>query len=102
VFGDFGIDEFATACLERSESAFLVNAHQPAVAGNVGSEDGSQPPLDTRLGHKYRPPYRDLELSLRPGAKCVYQGNDVRVGSWLCENSKIEFADRKFVSIFVN
>jgi hypothetical protein len=42
VFGNLGIDEFATASLERSESTFLVNAHQPAVAGNIGREDGSR------------------------------------------------------------
>jgi hypothetical protein len=32
---DFGIDEFATARLKRCESAFLVNAHQAAVASNI-------------------------------------------------------------------
>ena len=40
MFGNLGIDEFATARLERCESAFLVNAHQAAVAGNIGREDG--------------------------------------------------------------
>jgi len=45
---------------------------QPAVAGHIGSEDGSQPPFDARFGHEYRPDYRDFELSVRSGAKCVY------------------------------
>jgi hypothetical protein len=40
VLGDLGIDEFATASLERSESAFLVNTHQAAVTGDIGREDG--------------------------------------------------------------
>jgi hypothetical protein len=30
VFGNLEIDEFATASLERSQSTFLVNAHQLA------------------------------------------------------------------------
>jgi hypothetical protein len=29
----------------------------------------------------------------------TYSELDVRNGSWLCENSKIEFSDRKLVSI---
>jgi hypothetical protein len=33
------------------ESTFLVNAHQPAAAGDICREDGSQPPLYTRLSH---------------------------------------------------
>ena len=37
---DLGIDEFASARLERRESALLVNPHQAAVAGHVGREDG--------------------------------------------------------------
>jgi hypothetical protein len=49
------IDKFVSMCLKRRESAFLVNTHQAAVSGNIGREDGSQPPFDTRLGHKYRP-----------------------------------------------
>jgi len=55
VFGDLGIEEFATACFECGKSAFLVDAHQPAVASDIASKDGSQSPLDTRLGHEDRP-----------------------------------------------
>ena len=52
MFRHLGIDEFAAVRLERCESTFLVNAHQAAVAGNIGREDGSQPSFDTRLGHE--------------------------------------------------
>ena len=53
---DLGIDDFAPVRLECSKRAFLVEAHQPAVAGDIGSKDGCQPPFDTRFGHKDRPP----------------------------------------------
>ena len=36
----------------------------PGRSGDIGSEDGSQPPLNPRFGHKYRPQYRDFGLSL--------------------------------------
>ena len=58
---DLGIDEFATVRLERCESAFLVNAHQAAVAGNIGCEDSGQPPFDPRLGHENCPYPRDFD-----------------------------------------
>jgi hypothetical protein len=35
-------------------------------------EDGSQPPLDTRLSHADRPYPRDFVPSLWSGARCVY------------------------------
>ena len=54
MLGNLRIDEFAPICLERCESAFLVNTHQAAVAGDIGSEDGGQPPFDTRLRHRNR------------------------------------------------
>ena len=40
--------------LEITHRARLVRAHQRAVAGDVGREDGGQPPFDTRLGHEDR------------------------------------------------
>jgi hypothetical protein len=51
VFGYFGIDKLFSARLERGQSAFLVFAHETAVAGNVGREDGGQPSFDPRFGH---------------------------------------------------
>jgi hypothetical protein len=43
----------------------------------------------------------DLEWPIREATKSQRCGK-CRDGPWLCENSKIEFADRKFVSSFVN
>ena len=59
-----GIDDFASVGLERCESTFLVNAHQAAVAGNIGCEDGGQPPFNARLCHEDCPYPRDFEPSL--------------------------------------
>src|SRR5262245_14113469 len=67
--------------LERRESPFLVSAHQAAVTGNVGREDGSQSSFDPRLGHKGRPALPVCELSLWLGTGCVYPGNNIRFGS---------------------
>jgi hypothetical protein len=53
--GNLGIKNFPPMGPERGERAFLVGTHQAAVARNIGSEDGSQPSFDARLGHKDRP-----------------------------------------------
>jgi hypothetical protein len=37
---DIRVDEFAPVRRERCESTFLVNAHKPAVSGDIGSENG--------------------------------------------------------------
>jgi hypothetical protein len=55
IFRDLGIDQFAAASLERRESSFLVIAHQAAIAGDIGREDGSEPSFDACLGHEDRP-----------------------------------------------
>ena len=36
--------------IEPRQRAFLVNAHEAAVSGDIGRKYGSQPPFDTRLG----------------------------------------------------
>jgi hypothetical protein len=36
--GDLRIDEFATACLEARMRSLLVDAHQPAVAGDISGQ----------------------------------------------------------------
>src|SRR6185312_10155499 len=43
--------------LQRLESAFLVDSHQPAVAGHVGGQDSSEAALDgaTRWGLAHTP-----------------------------------------------
>ena len=55
MLGNLGVDKFCSVCFERCESALLVNAHQPTIGCYIGREDGSKPPFDTRLGHKYCP-----------------------------------------------
>jgi hypothetical protein len=54
VLGDLGVDEFLTMGLELAQRAFLVDAHQPAIAGDIGRENGRQPPFYPRLGHENR------------------------------------------------
>src|SRR5262249_51217249 len=49
---NFWISEFASVCLEGSESAFLVGPHQLAVANDISREDGGKPPDDALLGHE--------------------------------------------------
>ena len=39
MLGDLGIEEFAPKVVDTRERAFFVGAHQPAVAGDVASED---------------------------------------------------------------
>ena len=42
MLGDLGVDEFAAVRLERRERRGLVDAHEPAVADHVGSQDSGQ------------------------------------------------------------
>jgi hypothetical protein len=65
VFSYFWIDDFASIQFERRVSTFLISAHQPAVAGDIGREDGGQTPFDVRLGH-----------STVPGSRRVYGQED--------------------------
>ena len=51
MLGDLGIDQFAAMRLQSRERAFLVVADQPAVAGDIGREDGRQPPLNAIVSH---------------------------------------------------
>ena len=55
ILSNFRIDKFTPIGHERGKRAFLVGTHQPAVACNIGCQDGSQPSFDTRLRHKKRP-----------------------------------------------
>ena len=52
VLGDLWIDQFLAMRFQLAERAFFVGAHQPAVAGNVGRENGGQPPFDASFDHK--------------------------------------------------
>jgi len=49
MFRDLGIDQFVAISLKRCESTMLVIAHQAAVDGDIGSEDWSQPPFDSKM-----------------------------------------------------
>ena len=51
VLDDFRINEFPAMRSEPSQSASLVPAHQPRVAGHIGSENGSEPALDALSAH---------------------------------------------------
>ena len=48
---DLGIDEFAPDRLQRRERAFLVVAHQPRIAGDIGRQNRRQSPFDPLLAH---------------------------------------------------
>jgi hypothetical protein len=67
-----GINQLDSVGLEAGERAFLVSAHQAAIASDISCKNGGNPPFDVRLDHKYRPDYRDFAMSVRSGAKCVY------------------------------
>ena len=45
VLVDLGVDQLAPNRLQRRERAFLVRAHQPRIAGDIGRQDRRQPPL---------------------------------------------------------
>ena len=55
MFRNLGIDDFAPGRLKRCKSAFLVNPHKPAIASDIGRENGCQPPFYPGLGHEDRP-----------------------------------------------
>jgi hypothetical protein len=78
IFRNFWLDEFAAVRLECGQRAFLIGAHQTAVTGNIGREDGSQPSFDSRLGHKGRP------RSTVFRAKLMVEGWDVSIEATMC------------------
>jgi hypothetical protein len=51
MFGDLGVDQFLPMRLDLAKRAFLIDAHQPAVAGDVPCEYRSQPAVDTLDRH---------------------------------------------------
>jgi len=44
--GDLGVDQFAAVGAEPRKSASFVLAHQAAVAGDIGGENGREPAFD--------------------------------------------------------
>jgi hypothetical protein len=55
MFGDVGLEKFAPVRVEARERALLVGPHKPAVAGDITSENGGEPPLDSPIGHANSP-----------------------------------------------
>ena len=55
VLGDQRIDQLAPIAFENGEGSFLVCAHQPRIAGDIGAEDRRQPPLDAFFHHDVLP-----------------------------------------------
>jgi hypothetical protein len=65
--------------VEPGERAFFVDAHEPAVTGDIPRQNGRKSPLDT--GHKSRPAARDPNRVYGWDHCLSIQDNDVRVGS---------------------
>ena len=51
VAGDRGVDALAPMLLQRAQRADLVDAHEPAVASDIGRQDRRQSALYSRRGH---------------------------------------------------
>ena len=49
VGGDMRLDQLAEVALQALQRAFLVAAHQPAVAGDIGRQDGGEPAFGALL-----------------------------------------------------
>ena len=67
VFGDFGFDERAKMALQLDVCGLLVDAHEPAVAGDISCENGGEPSLQALATQSTPPGYRQgsLRLGLR-------------------------------------
>src|SRR5450631_1012133 len=60
--------------LQLAKRAFLVNTHQPAIAGDVACHNRGKPAVNARLVHEYPPQStRVFEVSLWSGMVCVYR-----------------------------
>ena len=55
VLGDVRIDQVAAMRLEPRQGAGFVLAHQPAVAGDIGGENGREPAFDPLSAQRYSP-----------------------------------------------
>jgi hypothetical protein len=51
--GDARLDQLGKVGSQGGERTFLVLAHQPRVARNIGGEDGGKPSLNTFFGHRW-------------------------------------------------
>ena len=57
VLGDLGVDQFLAMRLELAQRAFLIDAHQPAVAGNVARPNRRKSAVDTVFRHLIAPKF---------------------------------------------
>ena len=51
VLGDFGVDKFLAMGLELAKRAFLVSAHQSAIASDVAGKNRGKPTIDAAFRH---------------------------------------------------
>ena len=58
------VDYFGSNLIERGECAGLVDAHEPAVSDDIGSEDSSQTPFHVRLKNHDEHSIRQRQRSL--------------------------------------
>ena len=56
IFGDLGIDQRLAEGFQAGQRALLVDAHQPAIAGDVRREDCRQPSLHPGARHTQKVP----------------------------------------------
>ncbi len=52
MLSDAGLDQFLEVGGERGQRAFLVLAHEPRIARNVGGEDGGESTFSSGLVHR--------------------------------------------------
>src|SRR5437899_3582543 len=55
---DLRIGNLAPKDLQFAERPFLIGPHQPRIPGDVGRQDRREPPLDSCLRHRSRPPLK--------------------------------------------
>jgi len=46
MFLDLRLDQIATVRLHLRQGTFLIGPHQPAVAGDIGRQNGAEPSVD--------------------------------------------------------
>src|SRR6267143_3505859 len=71
MFIDLRIDKFTLVCLQPLERTFFVGSHQPAVAGDVGRQNGREPPLHPLAGQGSTPKRSETISSRRSKAYLV-------------------------------
>src|SRR5262249_1281203 len=65
--GDMGLDQLAEVALQPLQRAFLVAAHQPAVAGDIGRQDGREPSFGALIVFHGWVEFRGRQHNVVPG-----------------------------------